>query len=161
MKPIFIVICLLFQVFIVVSIKTIVIWHGIKECSEARNPQIIAQTLRDHTPKDTVIKLIQIGSNCKEDVENSIWMDTFKQVETVCHQLSNDIDLSDGFTAIGLSQGGLLFRALIQMCDKLNPFQLVSIGGPQQGVYGIPDCWSIDSKFPHFGCTFISKLQSI
>lgn len=150
---------LLYQVLTVTTIKSVVIWHGLNECSEDSNPQLIAKLIKTYTPKDTVIKMISIGSNCKEDTENSVWMNTFKQIELVGQQLSNDVDLRQGFTAIGISQGGLLFRALIQLYDNLKLYQLISIGGPQQGVYGIPDCWSIDSKLPHFGCTALIKLQ--
>ena len=45
-----------------------------------------------------------------------------------------------GFNLLGFSQGGLFSRALVQLCPDLKVRNVVSIGGPQNGVFGFPGC---------------------
>ncbi|KAI6186487.1 Galectin [Aphelenchoides besseyi] len=47
---------------------------------------------------------------------------------------------SDGYHALGFSQGGLFVRALAQRCTNPPVKGIVSIGGPQFGIYGFPYC---------------------
>ncbi|CAH8644355.1 unnamed protein product [Heterobilharzia americana] len=49
------------------------------------------------------------------------------QLEYVCNMLREDKNFSNGLHMIGISQGGLFVRTLVQKC-------------PQQGVFGIPKC---------------------
>ncbi|CAI5959254.1 unnamed protein product [Closterium sp. NIES-65] len=64
-----------------------------------------------------------------------------KQTEQACSKLRAMPHLARGFNLVGLSQGGLIARALIQSCDGLPPVHsLVSIGGPQAGVASTPQC---------------------
>lgn len=64
-----------------------------------------------------------------------------KQLATVCDMIHGDPNLSDGFHLIGFSQGGLFVRALAQRCPPAKRLgSVISIGGPQQGVYGLPFC---------------------
>lgn len=51
------------------------------------------------------VKSIKIGSSITEDLENGYFMAVNKQVELVCDQLANDPKLTQGFNAIGFSQG--------------------------------------------------------
>jgi len=61
-------------------------------------------------------------------------------VEEACKKVGADPKLARGYNAMGLSQGSLFIRALVQRCPTPQVFNLVSIGGPQQGVYGLPWC---------------------
>jgi palmitoyl-protein thioesterase len=55
--------------------------------------------------------------------------------------LKNASYLSSGYNAIGFSQGGQFLRAVLQQCDAAPPMlNLISIGGQQRGVYGMPRC---------------------
>ena len=67
-----------------------------------------------------------------------------------------DDKLSNGFNSIGFSQGGQFLsvinlvpifvlviyfrRALVQRCPNITMFNLISVGGQHQGVYGFPRC---------------------
>ena len=66
-------------------------------------------------------------------------MDINKQVELVAAQVAADPLLANGFDLIGHSQGGLLARAYIERFNKPPVRRFVSLAGPQQGVFGVPD----------------------
>uniref|UniRef100_A0A183AD39 Palmitoyl-protein thioesterase 1 n=1 Tax=Echinostoma caproni TaxID=27848 RepID=A0A183AD39_9TREM len=74
------------------------------------------------------------------DVENSFFMPINEQLAYVCQKLLNDSRFNDGIHLIGLSQGGLFVRALAQRCPLPRIGAVVSIGGPQKGIYGFPRC---------------------
>uniref|UniRef100_A0A4W5L0G4 Palmitoyl-protein thioesterase 1 n=1 Tax=Hucho hucho TaxID=62062 RepID=A0A4W5L0G4_9TELE len=54
--------------------------------------------------------------------------------------LAQDPKLKDGYNAMGFSQGGQFLRAVAQRCPSPPMKTLISVGGQQQGVYGLPKC---------------------
>lgn len=64
-----------------------------------------------------------------------------RQTEQACGKILQLPHLSGGFNLIGLSQGALIGRALIQMCDGMPQVHtFISIGGPHAGVASLPQC---------------------
>lgn len=63
-----------------------------------------------------------------------------EQLDLVCKKIHSDPRLANGFHLIGFSQGGLFVRALAQRCPPKKLGSVISIGGPQQGIYGLPFC---------------------
>jgi palmitoyl-protein thioesterase len=90
--------------------------------------------------KGAYVVSLMIGSNPGDDSYNSYFMPVHKQLEMACALVSGDAQLAAGFHAIGFSQGGLFVRALAQTCPGAKVINLISIGGPQQGIFGLPDC---------------------
>jgi len=72
--------------------------------------------------------------------------DAKKQVLNQCTIIRNDPNLQgeQGFNLLGFSQGGLWSRAIAQLCPDLRVRNLISIGGPQNGVFGFPGCDEFD-----------------
>lgn len=66
-------------------------------------------------------------------------------MDEVCRNLRERRELRGGFNAVGLSQGGLLFRALIERCNGLPVRNLITLGSPLQGVAAYPGCGPDDS----------------
>ena len=95
--------------------------------------------IEDSIPGSYVVSLM-IGTNPGDDSYNSYFMPIHKQLEMACESVSNDPKLAQGFHAIGFSQGGLFVRALAQTCAGAKVLNLISIGGPQQGIFGLPEC---------------------
>ena len=58
----------------------------------------------------------------------------------MCVQLGEDPLLEGGYTGLGISQGGLLMRGLVQRCPAPPARRLVTLGSPHQGVFGVPEC---------------------
>merc|ERR1719430_786448 len=73
------------------------------------------------------------------DHANTVLMRCVDQIDLVCDQILSDPELSKGYNAVGISQGGLLLRGLVQRCP-VPVRNLITFGSPHQGVYGIPDC---------------------
>lgn len=82
------------------------------------------------------------------------WLSSFKaQAEEACNQIKNDKNFAGDFTVVGLSQGSLLARYVIQNCDMPGKVKnYISIGGPQMGVGSFPQCTG--GSF----CKYLNKL---
>nr|XP_033811572.1 palmitoyl-protein thioesterase 1 isoform X2 [Geotrypetes seraphini] len=97
---------------------------------------------------------LMIGNSMAEDLKNSFFLNANHQVEQVCEQLSKDINLQDGYNAMGFSQGGQFLRAVAQRCPYPPMLNLISFGGQHQGVFGIPQCPGESSHI----CDWIRKV---
>ncbi|KAM7541845.1 hypothetical protein Aperf_G00000012522 [Anoplocephala perfoliata] len=106
-----------------------------------------------------LIQVIHDAIKFNEDRLNTYFMPLRQQVDLVCEILHSDPQLADGFHLVGFSQGGLLVRALAQRCPPKRLGSVISLGGPQQGIYGLPFCFNV-TAFPECGILrrFISKL---
>jgi palmitoyl-protein thioesterase len=72
------------------------------------------------------------------------WVTSFKsQAEKACKKINEDKDFEGDFSVVGLSQGSLLARYVIETCEmKGRVKRYVSVGGPQMGVASFPQCES-------------------
>lgn len=94
-----------------------------------------------------------IAAISKENINQTFCIDAYsgwnifkpalqREVESICNQLesqSGSLNLEFGFIMVGISEGGLKARAILETCSMgkyMN--KLISIGGPQNGVAGIP-----------------------
>ncbi|XP_018653778.1 putative palmitoyl-protein thioesterase [Schistosoma mansoni] len=92
---------------------------------------LVAQMIKRAIP-GTYVKSISTNSFAKEDVRDTVFRSINEQLDYVCGMIHKDKKLSNGFHMIGISQGGLLVRALAQKCNFSNVGTVVSIGGLQQ-----------------------------
>uniref|UniRef100_A0A8C6RUQ8 Palmitoyl-protein thioesterase 1 n=1 Tax=Nannospalax galili TaxID=1026970 RepID=A0A8C6RUQ8_NANGA len=99
---------------------------------------------------------LEIGKNMMEDVANSFFLNVNSQVRVVCEILAKGPKLQQGYNAIGFSQGGQFLRAVAQRCPTPSMMNLISVGGQQQGVFGLPRCPGESSHI----CDFIRKMLS-
>ncbi|XP_019850953.1 PREDICTED: uncharacterized protein LOC109581342 [Amphimedon queenslandica] len=103
------------------------------------------------------VKIISFGQTAQEDSYNSFFLNSNKQVELACDLLSSDEMLANGFNAMGFSQGSQFLRALIQRCGRIKVYNLISVAGQHQGVYGFPFCLGETSWF----CDLFRQFLSI
>lgn len=70
------------------------------------------------------------------------WLISIKdQAQSACKQINEDPNFSGYFNIIGISQGTLLGRYIIEACQMNGRvMRYVSIGGPQMGVAKVPRC---------------------
>ncbi|KAJ8334766.1 hypothetical protein SKAU_G00404050 [Synaphobranchus kaupii] len=115
----------------------LVMWHGMGDSSVGLNG--IKKMVEEDVPGIYVLSL-KIGDTVIQDKENSYFMDVNAQVALVCNQLSQDPKLKGGYNGMGFSQGGQFMRAVAQRCPSPPMKTLISVGGQQQGVYGLPRC---------------------
>ena len=117
----------------------IVVWHGLgDDCCSESGMSIFLTTLQDATERP--VYTIRIGKNSREDRWNSLFDDANEQVRQVCADLKRQPMLQNGFDAVGLSQGGQLFRAYVQRCNNPPVRRLVTIGSQHYGVISPPGC---------------------
>ncbi|KAJ8664775.1 hypothetical protein QAD02_006437 [Eretmocerus hayati] len=132
----------------------IVLWHGMGDsCCFSYSLGQIKNILEARIP-GVYVKSIKIGNNLVEDVENSYFKNVNEQVQQVCKELTEDEALKNGYNAIGFSQGAQFLRAVAQRCSSPPMKNLISLGGQHQGVYGLPNCASLQ----HYLCNQLRKL---
>ena len=65
-----------------------------------------------------------------------------KQAQQACEKLKLDPKLTGDIQVVGLSQGALLGRYILESCDfNGSVVRYLSIGGPQMGVSKFPGCF--------------------
>ncbi|XP_011315005.1 palmitoyl-protein thioesterase 1 [Fopius arisanus] len=124
----------------------VVLWHGMGDscCFSFSLGQI--KTIIEEEIPGVYVKSVRIGDDVVEDVKNSYFRNVNDQVREVCEDLANDEMLQDGYNAIGFSQGAQFLRAVAQRCPAPQMKTLISLGGQHQGVYGLPNCGSMEHR---------------
>ncbi|KAM8719310.1 hypothetical protein ACLKA7_011943 [Drosophila subpalustris] len=136
------------------NVLPVVLWHGMGDtCCFPFSLGSIKKLIEAHT-NGTYVRSLEIGANIVLDYESGFFIHPNKQVDYVCKQLAQDEKLTDGYNAIGFSQGGQFLRALAQRCPMPPMRTLISLGGQHQGIFGLPKCPTLKAK----SCEYLSEL---
>lgn len=119
--------------------RPIVMWHGLGDNFNSSGMHKVS-AIFDQIYPDIYIHSIFIDSNPSTDEHKSLFGDANDQVKIACEQLSEDKRLSNGFDAIGFSQGGVLLRGLVERCSSISVNNLITFGSPHMGVLELPLC---------------------
>ncbi len=128
----------------------IAIFHGIGDSCSNPGMERISQFFSDNL-SGVYVKCIESAGG-PADFSTSF----MSQAKTACEAIKNDPHFTNNFSVIGLSQGSLIARYIIESCDtKGTAKRYVSIGGPQMGVGKFPHCES------GFICSGINRLINL
>lgn len=132
----------------------VVLWHGMGDsCCNPLSMGSVAKFIETRVPGIHVNSLM-IGDGIVQDMENGFFLNINKQIDLACKRVNEDPELQNGYHAVGFSQGGLFLRGLAQRCPSPPILNLVSVGGPQQGVYGLPKCLGENHRL----CDYVRRL---
>src|SRR4051812_22519805 len=117
----------------------IVVWHGLGDsCCNDPGMKTFLNILSSNG-KRTVYS-IRIGNTPREDLYRSLFDDANRQIEVVSSLLNDIPKLKEGFYAIGMSQGGQLFRGYIERYNNPPVKRLITIGSQHYGISSLPGC---------------------
>ncbi|GMH21643.1 hypothetical protein Nepgr_023485 [Nepenthes gracilis] len=116
-------------------------------------PFVVLHGISDSCSKTKVkrfTKLLTNWSGCQGyciEIGDGAWdswfMPLMKQTEIACEKVKKIDELIDGYNLVGLSQGAMIGRGLIEFCDggpQVNNF--ISLAGPHAGIASVPLCGS-------------------
>ncbi len=122
-----------------ITYRPVVLMHGI--IASASDMDELAGWLRTSFPGIYVVS-IEIGNG---DEDSFLWpLD--KQVEHFCGKVHGDVNLQHGFNMLGFSQGSLITRGALERCS-LPVYNLITLSGLHQGVFGIPYLLKLPEQF--------------
>ncbi|XP_047306570.1 palmitoyl-protein thioesterase 1-like [Impatiens glandulifera] len=112
-----------------------VVFHGIEDECTNNGLKIFINDLSQWSGSQG--HCIEIGNGARD----SLFMPYTKQTKIACEKVKNISALSHGYNIVGLSQGSILGRSVIESCEgapQVNNF--VSLAGPHAGTASIPVC---------------------
>jgi palmitoyl-protein thioesterase len=137
--------------------RPMVLWHGMGDtCCYPFSMGKIKNLIEQNLPGIYVYS-IEVGNTIEQDELNSYFMNVNDQIDYICKKLKNDTNLAKGFNAMGFSQGGQFLRAYVERCNSPPIYNLISVGGQHQGVYGLPNCLGNNSAI----CETVRKMLNM
>jgi len=116
------------------TVFPVVVFHGIAQNCEVYQLRNLVQKLKLYLGTDQV-KCISVGNGFYTSFISSFNY----QADEACRLVREDPMFQTDFSIVGISQGGLLGRSIIQKCStKGTVRRYISIASPQMGVAIVP-----------------------
>ncbi|XP_071715429.1 uncharacterized protein [Rutidosis leptorrhynchoides] len=112
-----------------------VVFHGVADSCTKKGVKHFTDSLSEWS--NTQGYCIEIGNGAWDS-----WFMPFEdQVEIACEKVKNMSELRHGYNIVGLSQGNMVGRGVLEFCDDAPPVNnFISVAGPHAGEASIPFC---------------------
>ena len=118
---------------IVHNIYPVAVFHGITDSCQMKNTSMLVNDLKRDL--GVHVECIEVGNGYWD----SVFMPIQKQAEYACEQIKKNPNFQGKFNLLGISQGTLISRYIIEKCDmKGQVAKYMSFDGPQMGIGSIP-----------------------
>lgn len=119
----------------------IVVHPGLNGTCTTGRTRVILDQLRSVFPAAHIRCIHPFPSSAPDrEAFKSFFSSAVDSVHRICRQLQDDRRLRDGFNVIGLSQGGLMMRGYVEMCNRPPVRSLITLGAPHGGINRLPEC---------------------
>ena len=139
-------------------IYPIALFHGIVDSCNMKNTSTLVSDLQRDL--GVHVECIEIGNGFMDSVVKPIW----DQVEEACEKIKNNPNFQGKFSILGISQGTLIGRYIIEKCDiKGQVINYMSFDGPQMGIASIPKitCGSLCEWLCNSTASLAYKLRDV
>ncbi|XP_023729671.1 uncharacterized protein LOC111877374 isoform X2 [Lactuca sativa] len=120
-----------------------VVFHGVSDSCTKKGVKHFTDLLSEWS--NSTGYCIEIG--------NGVWDSWFMPFD---EQVKNMSELKEGYNIVGLSQGNLIGRAVLEFCDGAPPVKnFISVAGPHAGEASMPFCGS------GLMCVFFDSLMKL
>ncbi|XP_023729670.1 uncharacterized protein LOC111877374 isoform X1 [Lactuca sativa] len=127
-----------------------VVFHGVSDSCTKKGVKHFTDLLSEWS--NSTGYCIEIGNG----VWDSWFMPFDEQTEIACEKVKNMSELKEGYNIVGLSQGNLIGRAVLEFCDGAPPVKnFISVAGPHAGEASMPFCGS------GLMCVFFDSLMKL
>jgi len=99
---------------------------------------------------------VEIGGSITVDEVSGFLGNANDQIEFVCGVLKSNPNLTEGFNALGFSQGGQFLRGYVERCNDPPVYNLITMGSQHMGVADFPDCVSVNETI----CKIVEEILS-
>ena len=114
-------------------IYPIALFHGIVDSCTMKNTSKLVSDLQNDL--GVHVECIEIGNGFKDAVTKSIE----DQVEEACQKIKSNPNFQDKFNILGISQGTLIGRYIIEKCDMEGQvMKYMLFDDPQMGIASLP-----------------------
>ena len=130
-------------------IYPIAVFHGIVDSCQHTNTSILVDDLKRDL--GVHVECIEVGNGFWD----SVFMPILKQVELACNAIKSNPHFQGKFNLLGVSQGTLISRYIIEKCDmKGQVVRFFSLDGPHMGIGSVPKITC--GKF----CDFLNNITA-
>lgn len=131
----------------------VVLMHGMGDY--ANNPMGMVPLKQDisKTLNGAYAVNIKLGDTDQEDQMATFFKTMDEEVDLFAKAVKADTNLTNGFNAIGFSQGNLIIRGYVEKYNDPPVRNFISVHGPMSGVAGFPRC-----DYSFFICNWFDKF---
>jgi len=136
--------------------RPVVIWHGMGDtCCYPFSMGAVKDEIERLIP-GVYVYSVMIGGSIVEDEVSGFLGNANDQIDFVCQALKSNSNLTEGFNALGFSQGGQFLRGYVERCNDPPVYNLITMGSQHMGVADFPNCVSVNETI----CELVEELLS-